>query len=226
MRDTLSRSRARRFARALVGVRRAALLAGILWVLAWEVSCTPAPQRLAITAPEGNGPAAIGLPAPRPGDQIVEHFAITLSYDESHEVAAWVAHTLSRDLLRNRGSGVERTDDFRADPAVATGSASPADYRGSGFDRGHLAPAADFSWSVQAMSESFYMSNIAPQSPALNRGVWKRLETAVRREAERDGVLHVVSGPIFRGGAKGSDRIVWPCLTLSSKCFSIPSSPK
>ena len=74
----------------------------------------------------------------------------------------------------------KRKNDFRIDPVVKTVSATPADYRNSGYDRGHLCPAGDMAFSEIAMSESFYMSNISPQVPSFNRGIWKTLEQKVR----------------------------------------------
>src|SRR5690606_38682418 len=136
-------------------IRLVCLLAPLV---AGAIACTPPQSRLEPRLRSDGFPESVGLPAFRPGDQIVRHYAMTLSYDEEHEVAAWVAHDLSRDRLRG---GVDRSDDFRPDPAIPTGSATLADYRRSGFDRGHLAPAGDFTWSERAMSESFYLSNVA-----------------------------------------------------------------
>ena len=72
----------------------------------------------------------------------------------------------------------KRTNAFKKDPHIVGSSASAVDYRKSGYDRGHLAPAGDMKWDVQAMKESFYYSNISPQLPQLNRGVCgKNLKT-------------------------------------------------
>ena len=68
---------------------------------------------------------------------------------------------------------VNRTDDFRRDKLITTKSASLEDYKSTGYYKGHLAPAEDFSFSTSAMSESLYMSNISPQHPSLNYGIWK-----------------------------------------------------
>ena len=70
------------------------------------------------------------------------------------------------------------------------------DYKSTGYDRGHLAPAEDFSFSTSAMSESFYMSNISPQHPSFNYGIWKDLEDLVRKWGA-NSTLYVVSGPVF-----------------------------
>lgn len=126
---------------------------------------------------------------------VVNHSAYSLGYSEAHEQACWVQHRLTRAQLG--GVRFERTDDFRADPLVPSGSAPPTAYKGSGYDRGHLAPAADFAWSATAMSESFFMSNMSPQVPALNRGIWARLEDAVRDWAREADTLWVISGPVL-----------------------------
>ena len=107
-------------------------------------------------------------PKPISGEQIINHFGYSLSYNEDHEQANWVFF----ELTDYEVSGIEkRKNQFRSDPKVKTKSASLSDYRGSGYDRGHLAPAADMKWSVTTMSESFYMSNMSPQRPSFNRGL-------------------------------------------------------
>ncbi|MEY5043186.1 MAG: hypothetical protein RJA19_413 [Bacteroidota bacterium] len=136
-----------------------------------------------------------GLPASVQRLQVVEHWAYALGYDERFEQAAWTQHMICRATCGVRA--VERSDNFRADPKVRTGSAGPKDFSGSGYDRGHLAPAADFAWSARAMSESFFMSNMSPQTPGFNRGIWKQLEEAVRDWACSRDTLYVISGPIL-----------------------------
>ena len=138
--------------------------------------------------------AGLELPAFEESDQIVRHRAFTLKYSEEHEQAEWVAYTLEEHMV---SGPVKRTDDFRPDPLVKTGSASPEDYRGSGYDRGHLVPAADMKHSRECMSETFFMSNMSPQRPEFNRGIWKELEEQVRRWVREDKELHVVAGPVF-----------------------------
>ena len=73
------------------------------------------------------------------------------------------------------------------------------DYTRSGYDRGHLAPAGDMKWSAKAMRESFYLSNICPQKPKLNRGIWKDLEEQCRLWALDNGSLLIVTGPVITG---------------------------
>jgi endonuclease G len=134
------------------------------------------------------------LPAFTAKDQVVSHQAYTLCYADEFEHAIWVAYQLTAKEVR--GSS-ERENDFRPDPQVKSGSATPDDYRGSGYDRGHLAPAADFKFSTKAMSESFFMSNMSPQVPDFNRGIWENLESKVRSWVKKDEVLYIVTGPIF-----------------------------
>ncbi len=151
----------------------------------------------------------IGLPYYTQSDKIIFHTAYTLNYSEQHEQASWVAYKLKSS---HTSGNVGRTDDFREDYKVKTGSASLSDYKGSGYDRGHLAPAADFKWSSTAMSESFYMSNMSPQQPSFNRGIWKKLEGSVRNWANDNGEIHVVTGPILKGSFSsiGSNHVSIP----------------
>lgn len=94
-------------------------------------------------------------------------------------------------------SVTKRVDSFKFDPDVTTGSATLSDYKGSTYDRGHLAPAADMKMSSISMSDSFYMSNISPQIPGFNRGIWMQLEELVRTWAIREGSLFIVTGPVL-----------------------------
>ncbi|MBE6353615.1 DNA/RNA non-specific endonuclease [Treponema sp.] len=129
-----------------------------------------------------------------PDHEIHSYAGFRLCYRESYEVAEWVSYTVTKDeLVKESG----RTNDFREDESISTGSASPADYYRSGYDRGHLAPAADMVWSRESMSESFYMSNMTPQTPAFNRKIWMYLESQVRIWAERYGEVTVVTGPVL-----------------------------
>jgi endonuclease G, mitochondrial len=129
--------------------------------------------------------------------EVMVYSGFHLAYNEEFEQAAWVAYVLTKnDVL----SGTEaRTENFRPDTMIKTGSAAPVDYLRSGYDRGHLAPAADFKWSSTAMSESFLMSNMSPQLPGFNRGVWSRLESKVRDWAIANDSILVITGPIFNG---------------------------
>ena len=134
------------------------------------------------------------LPAVQDSDLIVHHQNYTLSYSEAHEQAEWVAYELTKEEILGQ---YDRADNFRSDTSVSTGSASLNDYRGSGYDRGHLAPAADMKFSADAMSESFYLSNMSPQDPSFNRGIWKKLEAMVRQWAYDNDSIYIVTGPVL-----------------------------
>ncbi len=118
----------------------------------------------------------------------------TLCYREGYEQAEWVAYTITPEKLIK---AAKRTDKFLSDPEITTGSATLEDYKGSGYDRGHLAPAADMAYSVETMKESFFMSNMSPQEPAFNRGIWNTLENSVRSVAGNCDCLYVVTGPVL-----------------------------
>lgn len=127
-------------------------------------------------------------------EKVVQHLGYFTSYNHTHFQPNWVAYTLTPEKLTKEA---ERTNEFLVDPKISPETANTKDYTKSGFDRGHLAPAADMSWSKQAMLESFYMSNISPQTPKFNRGIWKKLEEQVRNWARTKPSLFIVTGPIL-----------------------------
>lgn len=139
--------------------------------------------------------------------EIVRHKYFTLSYNVKHKQANWVYY--SPCIAHEQG--VERTNNFREDKSISVGSAKPADYTKSGYDRGHLCPAGDMTQSVEAMSETFYMSNMSPQEPGFNRGIWKSLEEQVRMWGKREQI-YVVTGPVFKDekGKIGTSRVTVP----------------
>ena len=126
---------------------------------------------------------------------IVDHTYYSLGYSEDDEQAQWVAYVLNRDELKI--PNVQRSDRFEDDPFVTTGSATYYDYRGSGYSRGHLAPAGDMAFSETAMRESFYMSNMSPQVIPFNGGIWRELEETVRDWAYSNEHLYILTGPIL-----------------------------
>ena len=140
------------------------------------------------------GNNGLELPKIIDNEQIIYHSYYTLSYNEKHEQAKWVAYKLTSDQILGT---FPRKDNFRVDPKVKTGSAKLSDYKGSGYDRGHLAPAADMKMNEISMSESFFMSNMSPQRPSFNRGIWKKLEQLVRSWAMKEKTIYIVTGPIL-----------------------------
>ena len=140
----------------------------------------------------------LGIPAST--NQFIKHQYYMLGYNSQTKQANWVSYTLTKPMLINKK--VNREDNFRPDPMVKNGSAELSDYRRSGYDRGHLCPAADMAFNAKAMSETFYLSNISPQVPAFNRGIWKMLEEKVRDWSIKNGKVYVVTGPVFYSGKK------------------------
>ena len=132
---------------------------------------------------------------PGKADTIVNRPGYALGYIEYHEQPAWVIYIMTKAEATTKAA--KRTDRFRPDPEIPTGSATTGDYRRSGYDRGHLAPAADMAFSGQTMADSFFMSNMSPQKPAFNRGIWKELEALVRYFSITERKIVVVTGPIL-----------------------------
>lgn len=177
------------------GKRLLLLLA--LIVALWALSIVFAPSEVEYLAHGSSYIADLELPAYDEGEIVVSHPGFTLLYDEDHEQARWVAYHLTRDELYGTAT---RKDNFRSDPSIPTGSAELADYKGSGYDRGHLIPAGDLTWSEEAMSASFYLSNMSPQDGSFNRGIWSQLEATVRNFANTEGAVYVVTGPVLTDG--------------------------
>lgn len=140
-------------------------------------------------------PGGLELPEVKPEDDVIAHSAFILSYNEQHEQANWVAYELTRAELVDIVT--REKAHFKPDPLVKTGSATDDDYRNSGYDRGHLAPAGDMNFSLDALKESFYFSNISPQVKKFNSGIWKQLEEKVRDWAGEFGSVYIVTGPIL-----------------------------
>jgi len=137
------------------------------------------------------------LPSVTGKNQLVHHQYYSLSYNEKHEIPEWVAYNLTRKSLEAKN--VKRAKRFNSDPDVKSRSAKHNDYSHSGYTRGHMAPAGDMAFNTQAMKETFYMSNMAPQIRPFNNGIWKELEEQVRDWAYDKEELIVISGPIMTG---------------------------
>ncbi len=119
-----------------------------------------------------------------------------LDHDNNKKVATWVSyHLTDKYLVQN----VKRSDDFRPDLDLPKSQRSELiDYKNSGYDRGHLCPAEDMRRSQQTESESFLLSNMAPQvGIGFNRGIWKDLESKVRTWAKQRKNIYVITGPIY-----------------------------
>lgn len=137
------------------------------------------------------------IPEAKFNNEVINHIGYALSYNEEHEQANWVAYELTQEEIKRTH---ERKNNFISDPGVTTGTATDFDYYKSGYHKGHLAPAADMGWSEGTMSESFYYSNMSPQLPSFNTGIWKKLEGKVREWAVENKAVYVITGPVLREG--------------------------
>lgn len=145
-------------------------------------------------------------------EEIVQHEGFTLSYNKKYRLPNWVAWLLTAERIK----GTERrAENFQPDQSVKQGPvAEDRDYRSSGFDRGHMCPAADCKYSRKAMNECFLLTNICPQTHGLNAGDWKVLETKTRQWAQRYDSIYVVCGPVLQKGQRymqiGKNRVTVP----------------
>jgi len=164
------------------------------------------------------------MPAAQEG-QTIHHRHFSLSYLEKYEQAQWVAYELALQELNARR--VPRSDRFNPDYSVTSASAFHRDYSGSGYTRGHLAPAADMAFDTLAMRESFYMSNISPQTRPFNNGIWRELEEQTRDWAREFGRLYIVVGPVLHENLSvriGENKVTVP--ELFYKVLVDPDEPE
>ena len=141
--------------------------------------------------------ASDGLAYGDPGraDLTIDHVGFALGYSKGHLQPRWVAYRLTKDRLSSVVS--ERSQNYFQDRQCFPGLVATLDYKSLGCDLGHMAPAGDMKWNAQAEWESFYFSNICPQWPGFNRGIWKVLEGVVRGFAFSEGRVFVVTGPVL-----------------------------
>ena len=142
-------------------------------------------------------------------EQIIHHTGYIVSYNKDLKLPNWVSYELTREETKGKE---KRSNRFITDPLVKGLIATNADYARSGYDKGHMAPAADMKWSPQAMEASFYFSNICPQHPQLNRRGWKKLEEKIRDWAIADSAIIIICGPIITKQPKtiGKNKVAVP----------------
>lgn len=152
-------------------------------------------------------------------EQIIRHSGYTVSYNKDLKIPNWVSYELTREETKGKE---KRGNRFIADPLVTGPIATNADYTRSGYDKGHMAPAADMKWSPEAMKESFYFSNMCPQHPQLNRRGWKNLEEKIRNWAIADSAIIIICGPIIEKQPKtiGKNKVAVP-----QRFFKVVLSP-
>ena len=119
----------------------------------------------------------------------------TTSYNADTRTPNWVAWHLTAN--HTNGPAKRKGIIFQADEDIPAPRVDTYDYMRSGYDRGHMCPAGDNHWSQKAMEQSFLMTNICPQVPALNSGLWNTIEKQCRKWAQEYGDVYIVCGPIY-----------------------------
>jgi endonuclease G len=146
--------------------------------------------------------AAVGVPKYKgdaPDYKVLCRLGYVLSHNSEHKTPDWAIERLTPDRFSGPGDRDAQGNPFAADPDLKGGPrAELNDYKGSGFDRGHMAPAASMKFSEDATKESFYLSNMSPQvGKGLNRSIWADLEALTRDWACERGEVIAITGPIY-----------------------------
>lgn len=148
--------------------------------------------------------------APQNKGVLIENTYYCLDFNEEHKQPNWVYYMLTQSHFTGKAA---RSSTFKDCKQGGVESAKQSDYKGSGYDKGHLCPAADMTLSTEAMKETFQMWNVSPQVPAFNRGRWANLEALVRGYIKTESdTLFVVTGPVFisNQGTIGKSNVTVP----------------
>lgn len=150
--------------------------------------------------------AEFGVPSYQ-GKELLCKKGYLLAHDPEKKTATWVIEHLTRE----KAEGIVERGSFKPDPELQKGKrAELSDYSKSGYDRGHMAPAADMRWDRQAMAECFFLSNMVPQNGGMNRGIWKSLEENIRDWAIDRKEVYIFTGPIGVKRKIGNNKVVVP----------------
>lgn len=142
---------------------------------------------------------------------VLKRTGYTVSYNKDTRLPNWVAWYLTAEHTSGKAKRPNRA--FHEDEEVSEPRATDGDYYNSGYDRGHMCPAADNKWSEAAMYESFLFTNICPQEHGLNIGDWNEMEQACRKWAKRFGGIYIVCGPVLYNSKHrtiGKNKVVVP----------------
>lgn len=153
-------------------------------------------------------------------NQYLCRMGYAVNYNYMTKVPYFVVEHITANHLAGNAS---RKDDFREDPEIpAAHRATLQDYVSSGYDRGHIAPAGNFTYDTKAMSESFFLSNMMPQVPGNNRGIWRNLEQYTRTLAKNHGEVFVISGTIYHAPVKS----IGAGVAVPTRIYKIIIDPK
>jgi len=134
---------------------------------------------------------------PKQGNVVLCREGYALGYNNTLKSAEWVSYVLNKEL----GNDVKRQDDFRVDPDIKpVFQTTPDDYDEPVYHQGHLANSESIDQTQHANDETFYMSNMTPQLPGHNTGIWKGLENRERKWANKRGRVIVLAGPVYHNG--------------------------
>lgn len=170
----------------------------IIGVGVWKACAKNAPERdnsIASAVDERHYPELdrVKIPTSLPSQE-KDYTGFRVSFNRDNRTPNWVAWELLGS--ETEGAEVRTSRQFWQDGEIQ-GCATTKDYTRSGFDRGHMCPAADQKWSAEAMTDCFVMSNMCPQDHSLNSGAWNTLENKERTWAQRDSAIMIVAGPIY-----------------------------
>ncbi|XP_035514268.1 endonuclease G, mitochondrial isoform X1 [Morone saxatilis] len=179
-------------------------------------------------SPGGSGVVKYGLPSLA---NIKTRESYVTSYDPRTRTASWVIERLSSASLS--GPSDRKYCDFKEDDSLFIFYTPPsvhlfhratnADYRGSGFDRGHLAAAANHKWSQKAMQDTFYLSNVAPQNPHLNQNTWNNLEKLSRSLTKHYLNVYVCTGPLYLPRQEADGKLYVRYQVLGRNHVAVPT---
>jgi len=154
-------------------------------------------------------------------ERIIEYNGFTVSYNPELHIPNWVFWELTVD----EAAGTEPRGNFAPDPNIDN-CPVPSDYTHTGYDRGHMAPAGDMKWSKESMAQCFYMTNMVPQDPILNRSSWNRLEQKCRQRAAMDSAVLIVCGPVIPNGKSDiREYLSRRRIAVPEKLFKVIFSP-
>jgi len=153
---------------------------------------------------------------------VIQRTKYVVQYDASRRVPAWVYECLTPALLK--GKNTRKGCTFKVDKELSVEhQARNRDYVKSGFDRGHMAPSSDYKSNAKLMKETFLLSNMCPQVPAMNRGVWKHLEKYIRTKTKTAQRVHVVTGPLFLPNEESQGHRYVRYEVIGDNCVSVPT---